>query len=417
MKLSRREFLIKSTALLATLGLSGPLGWIGESKRGFASDAVPKEQEQSDGGPTTLVVVQLSGGNDGINTLIPYGFGGYYDARPTLRITEDQVLAIDGKVGLHPSLTGLYGLYEQGVLAIIQGVGYPNPNRSHFRSMEIWHTAEPENYIQSGWLARYIESSLAKDDNPLRAVQIGLSANKSFNSEKIGVPLIKSIESYNLVDPMMSRMEQNRIVKAFLDMYDPERRGTHVTVACERGMQAYESVEAIHALTDAYQNKVEYPNTNFAKDLQLAVKLLAGGSRSRVLYVDLGGFDDHAAEKEQHAKLLKQMDEGLTAFYRDLEVQGLQDRVAVMVFSEFGRRVKENGSGGTDHGKAAPVLVFGGKVKGGLYGVYPSLTELDQGDLKYQIDFRSVYYTLVEDWLKGDAKSVLGKSYEKLGFV
>lgn len=410
MRLTRREFLFKGTALLATLGIGGPMMLAGKSL------LVPDKEDGGASSPV-LVVVQLSGGNDGINTVVPYGFGGYYDARPTLKITEDQVLALDHNVGLHPSLAGLHELYRKGKLAVIQGVGYPDPNRSHFRSMEIWQTAEPAKYIRSGWLGRYVESSLAKDDNPLKAIQIGMTANKAFNSDTINVPVVQSIETYNFLDPKTSRLEYNRIAKAFLDMYDPKRQRTHIAVTCQRGMDAYESVQAIHALGDAYRNKVEYPQSNFAKDLQLVAKMLASGSGTRVFYVELGGFDDHAQEKEQHAKLLKQMDEGLSAFYKDLEAQGLEERVVTMAFSEFGRRVKENGSGGTDHGTAAPVLVFGGRVKGGLYGVYPSLTDLDQGDLKYDIDFRSVYYTLVEDWMKGDARSVLGKAYEKLGFV
>jgi uncharacterized protein (DUF1501 family) len=212
-------------------------------------------------------------------------------------------------------------------------------------------------------------------------------------------------------------MEQNRLAKAFLDMYDPQRQGTQVKVTCERGMDAYESVKAIHAIDNSYVNKIEYPKGGFDDQLKLVSKMLAGKSGTRVFYLELGGFDDHAQEKDQHAKLLKQLDESLASFYEDLKVQGLEDKVVTMAFSEFGRRVKENGSNGTDHGTAAPMFVFGGKVKGGMFGVYPSLSDLDQGDLKYNVDFRSVYYSLVEDWLRGDAQGVLGKSFEKLKLV
>jgi len=414
MKLTRREFLVKGTALLATLGLGGPLIF-GENGSILSSAAAnPAADVES----PVLVVIQLSGGNDGINTLIPYGMGGYFDARPTLNITQSEVLAINNEVGLHPSLTMLNELYKRGKLAIIQGVGYPKPDRSHFRSMEIWQTAEPEQFIRSGWLARYVESSLGHSANPLKALQIGNSPNKSFASEKVNVPVIQSLETYNMFDPKTPKAEQNRLAKAFMDMYDPARQGTQIKVTCERGMDAYRSVEAIHSLTGGYQNKVEYPkSSNIARDLQLVSKLLSGSSGTRVFYVELGGFDDHAQEKDQHAKLLKQLDEAVGAFYKDLEAQGLQDRVVTMAFSEFGRRVKENGSGGTDHGTAAPVLVLGGKVKGGMYGVMPSLTNLDNGDLKYEVDFLSVYYTLVENWLKGDARTVMRGSFEKLAFV
>ncbi|ULL14222.1 DUF1501 domain-containing protein [Paenibacillus sp. H1-7] len=413
MKLTRRDFLLKGTALLATLGLGGPMIFAENGSLLKSAAASPEQDVDS----PVLVVIQLSGGNDGINTLIPYGMGGYFDARPTLKITQNEVLAINNEVGLHPSLAMLNELYKNGKLAIIQGVGYPKPDHSHFRSMEIWQTAEPEQFIRSGWLARYVESSLSQSANPLKALQIGNNANKSFASEKVNVPVIQTVETYNMFDPKTPKTEQNRLAKAFMDMYDPNRQGTQIKVTCERGSDAYQSVEAIHNLTSGYQNKVEYPKSNIARDLQLVSKLLSGQSGTRVFYVELGGFDDHAQEKEQHAKLLKQLDEAVGTFYKDLEAQGLQDRVVTMAFSEFGRRVKENGNGGTDHGTAAPVLVLGGKVMGGMYGVMPSLTNLDNGDLKYEVDFRSVYYTLVENWLKGDARTVLRGSFEKLAFI
>ncbi|MBE1441507.1 DUF1501 domain-containing protein [Paenibacillus sp. OAS669] len=413
MKLTRRDFLLKGTALLATLGLGGPMIF---AQDGSPLSSASEDQPQNVDAPV-LVVIQLSGGNDGINTLIPYGMGGYFDARPTLKIMENEVLAINNEVGLHPSLTRLNELYKNGKLAIIQGVGYPKPDHSHFRSMEIWQTAEPEKYIRSGWLARYVESSLAQSRNPLKALQIGNNANKAFHSDTINVPVIQSVETYTMFDPKTPKAEQNRLAKAFIDMYDPNRQGTQIKVTCQRGADAYQSVEAIHSLTSGYQNKVEYPKSGIARDLQLVSKLLSGQSGTRVFYVELGGFDDHAQEKEQHAKLLKQLDEAIGTFYKDLEAQGLQDRVVTMAFSEFGRRVKENGNVGTDHGTAAPVFVLGGKVKGGMYGVMPSLTNLDNGDLKYEVDFRSVYYTLVNNWLKGDAGSVVKGSFENLAFI
>jgi uncharacterized protein (DUF1501 family) len=200
-------------------------------------------------------------------------------------------------------------------------------------------------------------------------------------------------------------------------MYGVQNQSEQLRVVSGRGYEAFKSVEAIQALTATYANKVEYPKTNFARDLQLVSKLLAGKSGTRIFNVQIGGFDDHADEKVQHAKVLTQVDEGLTAFFKDLEAQGLQDRVVVMMFSEFGRRVKENGSGGTDHGTAAPMFVIGGKVNGGLYGAYPSLSNLDNGDLKYEVDFRSVYSTLIDKWLKGDTTAVLGKSYESFKFI
>ncbi|OCT10669.1 transcriptional initiation protein Tat [Paenibacillus pectinilyticus] len=410
MKLTRRDFLIKGTALFATLGLGGAL--FTETGRSLFTGSSRSEVDDP-----VLVVVQLNGGNDGINTLIPYGQGTYYDARPTLAYQQKDVLALDHQVGLHPSLKGLAALYKLGHMAIIQGVGYPEPNHSHFRSMEIWQTAEPAKLSRSGWLARYAEASLKSNNNPLKAIQIGASGSKAFASDTSSFPVVQSLESYYVFDPKAANLDKNRISKAFLDMYGGSNSLEQLRVVSARGSEAYKSVEAIQSLSAAYTNKVTYPNTNFAKDLQVVTKLLAGKSGTRLFNVQVGGFDDHADEKLMHERTLTQVDEGLTAFYQDLEAQGLQDRVAVVVFSEFGRRVKENGSGGTDHGTAAPMFVIGGKVKGGLYGAYPSLSHLDNGDLKYEVDFRSVYHTVIDSWLKGDATTVLGKSYENLKFI
>jgi uncharacterized protein (DUF1501 family) len=403
--------MVKGTALLASLGIGVPLLLTKQGLTAFAMESTPSVNSP------IMVVIQLSGGNDGLNTIIPYGIGGYYDARPNLNILQSDVLTLNNQVGFHPSLIGIHELYDKGKVAIIQGVGYPNPDHSHFRSMEIWQTAAPEKYIRSGWLARYIESSLSDQKNPLKVLQIGNNANKAFLSDTVNVPVIQSIDTFNIFDPKTAVQDRNRIAKTFLDMYDPGLRQNQIKVTCQHGLDAYDSVDAIQTLSNNYQSKIEYPKSGISKDLQLVSKLLASKSGTRVYYLQLGGFDDHAQEKEQHARLLKELDNAISAFYKDLEALGLQDQVVTMCFSEFGRRVKENGSGGTDHGTAAPVFVLGGKVKGGLYGEAPNLTNLVNGDLKYTVDFRSVYNTLLENWLKGDAKSVLGKSFENLAFV
>jgi uncharacterized protein (DUF1501 family) len=410
-RMTRREFLVKGAAWTAALGIVGSLLFKGkslfnESGKGLDDIHAP-----------VLVVVQLSGGNDGINTLIPYNDGIYFDARPTLHYKQSEVLAINNQLWLHPNLNELHALYQDHKVAIIQGVGYPKANYSHFRSMEIWQTGEPDKIIRSGWLARYVEASLQKSHNPLKAIQLGGSANKAFYSSTINIPVIQSLESMNIVDPKTPILDKNRISKAFMDMYGVQNKLEQLQVTSQKGVEAYKSVEAIQALSSNYQNKIQYPNTGFSKNMQLVTKLLASQSGTRVFYLQIGGFDDHAEERTNHARVLKQLDEGLGAFYKDLVAHGLSDRVLVMVFSEFGRRVKENGNRGTDHGTAAPVFILGGKVKGGLYGAYPSLTRLVNGDLRYEVDFRSVYYTLVQDWLKGDAASVLGKSFEKLTFL
>lgn len=412
MNLTRREFMVKGTALLATLGLGGPMLLSGQGMPLYAMGA------DEDVDAPVLVIIQLSGGNDGLNTIIPYGVGGYYDARPTLNILQKDVLQLNDQVGLHPSLVGMHDLFNRGKLAVIQGVGYPKPDHSHFRSMEIWQTATPQKYSRSGWLARYAESSLLNiKNNPLSVLQIGNSENKAFGSTTLTVPVIQSLETFTMWDPKTPMQDKNRIASSFQQMYDPKNQAAQLKVTCQHGLDAYKSVEAIQSLSANYQNKVEYPKTGIAKDLQLVSKMLAGKSGTRVFYLQLGGFDDHAQEKDHHSRLLKDFDLAVSAFYKDLEEQGLQNKVVTMAFSEFGRRVKENGNGGTDHGTAGPVVVFGGKVKGGLLGAAPDLLNLDKGDLKYEVDFRSIYYTMVENWLKGDGKAVVGKSFEKLAFI
>ncbi|MFD7524122.1 DUF1501 domain-containing protein [Paenibacillus chitinolyticus] len=409
MNLTRREFLIKGTALIAAIGIGGPLLYA-DSKN------VLKPGPPTGAKDRVLVVVQLSGGNDGLNTLIPYGIGAYHDARPRLRLQQHEVLDINGQLGLHPSLAKLHGLYQRGKVAIVQGVGYPKPDHSHFRSMEIWHTGEPEKRISDGWLGRYAFSSL-DTANPLRAVQLGKTETRALRHDSISLPVVSALDSYKIFTSKPPDPDRGRLNKAFLDMYNLNKQTAPLRVACSSGIEAYRSVEAIGSLRPGYTAGAPYPDTSFAKDLQLAAQLMVSGSGTRVFYTQLGPFDDHANEKAHHASMLTTLDEGLGAFYRDLEAHGLQDQVMVMAFSEFGRRMKENGSGGTDHGTAGPVFLLGGGVSGGLYGAYPNLTKLDKGDLKAELDFRSVYYTVVENWLNGDARSAVGRLYEKLSFV
>ncbi|MFC0216291.1 DUF1501 domain-containing protein [Paenibacillus chartarius] len=415
MKLSRREFLLLSGVFVGSMVIGGPL--LHEGVRQVKNGLGGRRER-------ALVVVQLSGGNDGINTVIPYGQGAYYDERPTLRIAEKEVLQIDGRLGFHPSLTGLHDLYREGKLAVVQGTGYPKPSHSHFRSMEIWHTAEPEQIIASGWLGRYLQA--AGTNNPLHALQIGGTESKAFFAPGVQVPVMQSLETFTFLDQRAtaSQTEKRYVEEALRLMYESQKQPEAYRSAAAKGQHAYEAVQAMQALLASGSQPGQggagaaaYPEHSFARELRLAASLLDGGTGTRVFYVQLGGFDDHANEREQHARMLGILDKGLSAFYKDLKARGLSNDVVTVVFSEFGRRVRENQSGGTDHGTAGPVLVLGGKVKGGLYGQYPSLTQLTNGDLRYEVDFRSVYSTLLEDWLRVDSTEVLGRKYESLRFV
>ncbi|WP_281889705.1 DUF1501 domain-containing protein [Paenibacillus sp. YYML68] len=415
MKINRRQFLAGGTAFVAALtagawSLSNGT-WLPKAQGGQAHAA----SGSASGRQPVLVILQLAGGNDGLNTVIPYGQGAYFDARPTLAYAEKDVLALNGGLGLHPSLTGLKKRWDEGKLAIVQGTGYPQPNRSHFRSKDIWQTAVAERVETSGWIGRYMQTELAADPNPLKAIEIGKLSSKALKSGQVSAPLLQSIETYQWLNPNTSSEEKNRLARAFQSMYGLQLTNTKIRVTADRGADAYASVEAIQSLSSKYQETVTYPDTAFAADLQLIVKLLSSGAGTRVFWAELDGFDDHADERGQHADLLKEYDEAVSAFYDDLQSHGLADDVVVMTYSEFGRRVKENGSGGTDHGAAAPVFVLGGRVKGGLYGEYPSLTRLDSnGDLTYNVDFRSIYASMLDDWLGADSKDVLGARYETI---
>lgn len=411
MKLTRRDFLKKSGALIACLSFGGTLFATEKGRALLTGHAKFKYHSKS----PVLVVVQLSGGNDGINTVIPYGAGAYYDNRPSLGYEPKEVLAINNQLGLHPSLSQMHNYYRDGDLAIIQGVGYSKPDYSHFRSMDIWQTALPEEFSDSGWLGRYIATSMPK--MPLPAIQIRGYSQKAFNAPGINIPSIETLEHFYPFTSHNFENDRLRMTEVLKRIYQKQPQKETLRVSAAYATAAFQSVEIIHAMVSSYSSKVTYPETGFANDLQLAAKLIAAKSDTRIYYIELAGFDDHANEREQHARTLDHLDKGLHAFYSDLKDLGLQNDVVTLVFSEFGRRLKENGSGGTDHGTAAPVFVLGGQVKGGLYGSYPSLTSLTGGDLKYEVDFRSVYFTLIEDWLRGDAKEVLGRRFENLGFV
>ncbi|MFD0697845.1 DUF1501 domain-containing protein [Paenibacillus sp. GCM10027628] len=416
MKLTRRGFLKKSTAMIAALSFGSTFLGTAKGRDILTGNAEfdPFHRVKS----PVLVVVQLSGGNDGLNTVIPYGKGEYYDARPTLGYKQNEVLVLDDELGLHPKLTELHQLYKDRKLAIVQGVGYPNPDHSHFRSMDIWQTGEPDKLIDSGWLGRYVSSSLSKHNLP--AVQIGGTRNKAFLDPNFDVPVIQSLELYQAFGIKTATNIKQSMTQVLSDIYNQQKKNNQelLRVVSQYGLSAFQSVQDIQSLVSSYVNTTPYPDNPFAKNLQLITKLICGKAGTRVYYAQLGGFDDHAQEKQQHAKTLSQLDSGLGAFFRDLKINGMEKDVIVMVFSEFGRRLKENGSGGTDHGTAAPVFVIGDQVNGGLYGAFPSLTNLDNGDLKYEVDFRSVYYTLIDEWLRGDAKFALGgKAHEKLKFI
>ena len=402
---SRRDFLKKSIGFVS-LSAAAPHLWV-------------RTALAQGGGPAAvgrvLVVLQLGGGNDGMNTVVPYGNGVYYDVRPTIGIAPGEVLDLNGSLGLHPSMAPLVPLWEAEKMAIVLGAGYPQPNRSHFRSMDIWHTAEPIEIETTGWLGRYADLHLA-DSGELAAINVGGSLPKSFNAEAVVVPSIVSLQSYDFqTDPDYPGDRANQI-DAYLACNTRAGAKNDELAIASTSVAAYTGSSELQMAAGGYTPRATYPTSRLGADLRFAAQVITSGVGTKVVYVSTGGYDTHANQPTQQANLLGDMSESVAAFLTDLEGQGLGDRVAVLAFSEFGRRVNENGSNGTDHGTAAPMFLFGAGVVGGLHGEYPSLTSLDQNDdLIHTVDFRSVYADALDRWLQVDSREVLQGTYPSLG--
>jgi len=358
-----------------------------------------------------LVILQLSGGNDGLNTIIPYRNDIYYKSRPTLGMQKSEVLNLNDELGLNPVMSGFRSLYDEGLVSIINSVGYPNPDRSHFRSMDIWHTASnSDEYLSSGWLGRYLDNQCVGCDNPLHAVEMDDTLSLAMKGQRFS--------GFAASNPRkLKRQTDNRFLKAIADNVSTHGED-NVAYLYKTLIDTQSSADYLFEKSKIHQSKQTYPNNAFAKDLKQIAELITADSDTKIYYASLGGFDTHAGQKGKQARLLKTYSEGVTAFVKDLKSNGLLDDVLIMTFSEFGRRVKQNGSNGTDHGTANNVFLMGGNLrKAGFYNPASDLLNLDNGDLIYDIDFREIYATILEKWLEVDAKMVLSKSFQNLKFV
>jgi uncharacterized protein (DUF1501 family) len=359
---------------------------------------------------TVLVVIELTGGNDGLNTVIPFKDPEYAKLRPTLKQPEAQVKKINDQLGLHPSLTGLADLLQDHALCVVQGVGYPNPSQSHFRSMDIWQTASLAEDVNEGWIGRALKgipgvpSFHIKSNNEPSPLAL--------DGAPVRVPSVKTLEEFQLQLSAASaadKQEQRDVIEGAVRS---RGQGGLLDFVQRTAANTYASSRRLQEIGKNYQPKSPYPNTPLAGRLKLAAQLIDAGLGARVFYAAHGNFDTHATQAPAHANLLGQLSGAVTAFFKDLAARGHRDRVLVMTFSEFGRRAKENGSRGTDHGSAAPMLLVGGKVKAGAVGVHPSLTKLEMGNLKHHTDFRQVYATILDDWLGVPGKDVLGGDFK-----
>ena len=367
-----------------------------------------------------LVVLQLSGGNDGINTLIPFGDPTYNQLRPSLGFAATDVLHLTDSVGLNPNLAKLKALYDQGNVAIVQGVGYPNPNRSHFRSMDIWHSARPDSFERSGWLGRYISACQCAQDNALPAISVGDQLNTLFWTDTTLVPAVASIGAFSFLTDTKYKNDRTFQMQTLQNIYSQAGNWSPYEDLIRRGtLQALAGSDELQRIAATYQTPVQYPQNNgLASQLKLVAQVIAGNLGTRLFSVAQGGYDTHANQKNTQDRNLGQLGDALDAFMQDLAQMGQQDNVVIMTFSEFGRRVKQNGSNGTDHGTAEPMFVIGNKVQGGLYGNYPSLSDLDNnGDLKFNADFRSVYAGVLKDVVGADPGPILAGNFDPIDVV
>ena len=363
-----------------------------------------------------LVVVQLSGGNDYLNCIVPLDNGHYKDARPHIKITDDEVIPLDNGYGLNPGMGPIKTLYDRGNVAIIHGIGYPVPNRSHFRSMDIWHTAEPTTLGSQGWLGQAVRELDPTGGNVVTAVNFGNGLPRVLASPGVPVTSVGDLESYGLLTGVAGDRQRTMALNAFSRMYTPVMGGDAVMdYLGKTGLDALKGADIIKEAPQKYSSNVEYPDNPFAKSLKNVAQVHMADLGTRVFYTQYGSFDTHTDEVAVQKYLWNDISSSLEAFYRDLEEHGLGDEVTVLMFSEFGRRVKDNGTG-TDHGSGGVAFLMGNRVQGGQYGEYPSLdpSKLVEGDLAYSFDFRGLYTDILEDWLEVEARPIVNGVYEKI---
>lgn len=364
-------------------------------------------------GYKNLVIIQLSGGNDGLNTIVPYGNDIYYQKRNTIAINKTDIIKLDDMQGLNPALSALKEIYDGGNMTVINSVGYPNPDRSHFRSMDIWQTASDSNqFLTTGWIGRYLDSNCSTcQTKPYTAIEVDDTLSLAMKGAKM--------KGIALQDP--NKLYQTTREPFFKDLvhdHNANLNEDNLGYLYKTMIETYSSADYIQNTSKTYNVTATYPDTAFAKQLKNVSKFINSGLETRVYYVSLSGFDTHVGQQNQQARQLQIYGDAVAAFVKDLKQTGKLDDTLVMTFSEFGRRVEQNASNGTDHGTANNVLVYGGKLKkAGIFNAAPDLTTLDNGDLKYQIDFRDVYATLLDKWLDVNNSQVLTRNFAGLNFV
>ncbi len=399
MKLNRRKF-IQTTGLVSAAMM--------------IPDFLKAQEKQSDpDSEKILVIIQLTGGNDGLNTVVPFENDLYYNARPQIAIRKNEVLKLNDHVGLHPSMQGFKELFDNGNVCLINNVGYPEPDRSHFRSMDIWHTASNSNeYKATGWIGRYLDEKCGTCNMPTQALEIDDTLSLALKGNNVkGLALKDPKRLYGTtMDPYINRVSKQHLTG---DHQHDNAEYLYKTLA-----ETISSAEYIYQTSKIYHSAAAYPDHQFGKSMKTISELITSGVNTKIYYVSLGSFDTHFNQQMRQASLLKQLSETVKIFMDDLKKNGKDNDVLLMTFSEFGRRVAENASGGTDHGTANQVFLIGkGLQKKGIYNEVPDLSDLDEGDLKYSIEFKNIYATITRKWLNSDDEKILGSKHAYMNFL
>jgi uncharacterized protein (DUF1501 family) len=415
MTVTRRGFLktscgvVAASALLPKWAMAGNIG-----STAAANDNI-------------LVVLQLAGGNDGLNTVVPTADPRYAAARPRVALTASQTLKIDARTGFHPNLTSLHQQLMSGRLAVVQNVGYPAPDLSHFRSTDIWESGVAERVETTGWIGRALDSLYAGDAAAMHSIAFGYDLPQAFEGVAVATPVVADPSAFDFqTDPYFSDDDplQRRAIASLLAQMTTRRHavggpgnpaGDPQSAIARVGRNALADAASIRRAASSYQTTAAYPNSDAGNGLKLAAAVIAANTGARIFWITQGGYDTHDSQRGGHDALMLDLDRSLAAFMSDLQAHGSDRRVAVMMWSEFGRRVEDNGSGGTDHGTAGPMFLLGTRVRGGLYGDVPDLGGLDEdGNLKYTVDFRRVYASILADWIGADPRLVLDGEYARL---
>ena len=366
-----------------------------------------------------LVVLQLTGGNDYMNTVIPHADPFYREKRPVVGVADDRIIKLNDRIGFHPEVAPLKRFWDAGNMAVIHGVGYANSPRSHFRSMDIWHTCEPDKLGTEGWLGRATRDIDPDKANVVTAVSFGPSLPRALALPGVPVACVDDLDNFGMLTGIQEEMQRNKIIDRFTRLYSPTiGNGFVMDYLGQTGLDSLKAADILSVAPEQYSSSVEYPDTPIARKLKGISQVHQANLGARVLYCDHGSFDSHSNQVGMHDGLWSDVSAAVSSFFDDLRENDASDNVILMMFSEFGRRVHDNGSG-TDHGAAGVVFAMGDAVKGGEYGEYPSTRpeDLEQGDLVPNTDFRGVYSTIIEDWMGLDANPIVGGTFEKVAFV